>query len=140
MAGGLSINIQGGLQTGSAHVQIYPDQLAKVLKGPDGDVYRFMFRVGDAVVERAKTEVGVDTGNLRDHIVKRMVQFPSGFGVIVVADTPYAIYHHEGSRAVNGKLMVFEAKDGTLVFTMRRKAIPPNRFLIRAIDAIRSMI
>lgn len=137
MAGGIGVNITGGLTSGTSHVVLYPDKVAELLRGPQGPVYQWMFRLGDLVKARAQTEVGVDTGNLRDHIVKRMVMFGNEIGCIIIADVPYAIFHHEGSNAVSGKLMVFTAKDGTIVFTMRRKAIPPNRFLLRALDAIR---
>lgn len=141
MAQGLGINIvTGRVASASSYVVMDPAALAKVLREPGGEVYRFMFKLGDQVKARAQAEVGVDTGNLRDHIVKRMVQFPGGFGCIIIADVKYAIWHHEGSKAVEGKLMVFEAKDGTIVFTMRRKAIPPNRFFIRALDYARTLL
>lgn len=140
VAGGIGVDIKGGLGLATGHVVLDPAAIAKVLKSPDGDLYRYMFRVGDAVVTKAKAEVGVDTGNLREHIVKRMVQFPSGTGVVVVADVAYAIWHHEGSRAVVGKLMVWTTKDGFTVFATRRRAIPPNRFLVRALEGVRSML
>jgi hypothetical protein len=159
MAGGIGVDTSGpgGLGLGSSKVVMDPIGLAKVLTGPDGEVVRFMIKLGERVKDKAKAEVGVNTGNLRDHIVKRIVMQSDGVHVHVVADVPYAIYHHEGSRAVNGKLMVFgtaraarrddagryikgSAVKGTKVFTYKRKAIPPNRFLIRALNSARSLV
>lgn len=140
MGGGLGIDIGGGgFASGSSYVKLRPAEVAALLTGTDGAVYRFMFKLGDQVKEKAQQEVGVKTGNLRDHIVKRIMAGPSGISVQVGADVPYTIYHHEGSEAVDGKLMVFEI-DGATVFTFRRKAIPPNRFLIRALDYARSLV
>lgn len=141
MAGGISTDVAGGgLRLGSSRVVLDPIKVADLLRGPDGPVARALINIGEKVKDFAKQEVGVNTGNLRDHIVKRVVMKSDGIHVEVVADVAYAIYHHEGSRAVNGKLMVFEAKGGGTVFTMRRKAIPPNRFLIRALNRARSIV
>lgn len=133
----LFVDIGGGGLGGGA-VKLDPAKMARVLRGPDGPVVKYMLTIGDRVKDKAQAFVGVDTGNLRDHIVKRIVMKGDGVHVEVGADVPYAIYHHEGSDAVEGKLMVFRGSDGTMVFTMRRKAIPPNRFLIRALNATRA--
>lgn len=130
----------GGLSLGKSRVEIDSAKLAQLLRGSDGPVVKLMLKVGEGVKDIAKREVGVDTGNLRDHIVKRIVMKANGVHVEVGADVPYAIYHHEGSNAVSGKLMVFQVRGGATVFTMRRKAIPPNRFLIRALNQARTLL
>lgn len=128
-----------GLGSGSSYVRLDPTKVAQVMRGSSGPVVSWMIRLGEQVKDKAQEEVGVDTGNLRDHIVKRLVMHGDGVSVVIGADVPYTIYHHEGSEAVEGKLMVFEV-DGITVFTMRRKAIPPNRFLIRALNHARSLV
>lgn len=139
-SGGLGLDIgTGSLGTSSSYVVLRPAAVAELLRGADGPVYKYMFALGDRVKAKAQEEVGVKTGNLRDHIIKRIVAKADGISVEVGADTPYTIYHHEGSNAVDGKLMVFEI-NGATIFATRRVAIPPNRFLIRALDAARSLV
>lgn len=136
----LFLDVGGGGLGAGVRVELDPRKVADVLRGNDGPVVKYMIRLGEDVKRIAQQEVGVDTGNLRDHIVKRIVVRNNGVSVEVGADVPYTMYHHEGSQAVSGKLMVFTTKDGVTVFTMRRKAIPPNRFLIRALNRAREVV
>lgn len=136
MAGfGLRVN-DGQLGSFSSGVKLDPVALAELLRGPEGPVFRHLSEVADRVRDEAKNLVGVRTGNLRDHIIKRVIQTEGSFSIEVGADVEYAMYHHEGSEAVEGKLMVFETADGATVFTMRRAAIPGNPFLTGALRNI----
>lgn len=134
MALGFGLDVGSGETGGfTSYVNINPALLAAFLRSPSGPAMRATMKVGEQVKDLARSYVGVHTGNLRDHIVMRVVESGSTFMIVVGADVPYAIYHHEGSDAVEGTLMVFTTKGGDLVFTMRRAAIPANRFLTDAL-------
>jgi hypothetical protein len=115
----------GGLGSFSSFVEIDARALASYLGSDQGPVMRSLIKAGDEVKAGAIARVGVDTGNLRDHIV------------LVGADVDYAIYHHEGSDATT-KLIRFKPK-GSSVFIVRlgRRAIPGNPFLTDALAAVR---
>ena len=140
-----------------SYTKLDPTKLADFLRGPDGPVYRKMIQDGDRVKERAKELVGVSPpdpvprkkprkpGNLRDHIVKRVVMKGANLTVVVGADVPYALWHHEGTVAHEivakpGKPLVFYwPKVGEIVRFMRvnHPGTKPNRFLVEALKVLR---
>lgn len=100
--------MQVQVQSNFSYVQFDSAAVARLLRGPDGPVFRHMVKQGDLVKDEAKRLVGVSRpirmtgpyhrpGTLKDRIVKRVVQAPGGdVAVQVGADVPYALYHHEG--------------------------------------------
>ena len=97
-----------GVSSSFGGVRLDAIKLNEILRGPDGPVAKWALRQGDLVKDEAKRLVGVSKpdpvprrkprkpGNLRDHIVKRMVIRGDRLVVIVGADVPYAMYHHKG--------------------------------------------
>lgn len=133
--GSIGITLQtGDLASFKLHVELDPRALAELLRGPNGAVARAMLQRGQRVKRGAQNRVGVDTGRLRDSIVARMGIFDGEVGVSVGSVVPYAWWHHEGSAAVSGKLMAFKPKGSSVtIFRTKRRAIPPNRFLVNSI-------
>lgn len=144
MPPGIGVNTSGGsggLASFDSYVEIDARALAEFLRSENGPVMRHFLQVADRVKERAQALVGVDTGNLRDHIVKRVVQVGDSFSVQVGADVDYALYHHEGSDAVEGKLMRFKPKGSDVyIFRTRRRAIRGNPFLVNALNDVSGSI
>lgn len=135
MPSSIGVDVTSGkIDSFSLEVKLDPVAMAEMLRGQNGLVVRHLLEKGTRVKAGAITRVGKDTGRLRDSIVTRIIQAGPDVGVEVGSEVPYAWWHHEGSDAVQGKLMVFTAKDGTKVFTMKRVAIPPNRFLTDSIN------
>lgn len=136
MPPGIGVRAPGGsgLVSFDSYVRIDPVALAEMLRSAEGPAARALMLKADEVIRTAKELVGIDTRNLHDHIIKRMVYEGDSFAVLVGADVPYAIYHHEGSDAVEGKLMRFKPKGSSVfIFRTRRRAIPANRFLTDAL-------
>lgn len=113
-----------------------------LLYGRTGPIVLHLANTGRQVEGAARRRVGVKSGKLKGGISSRLVRAGGKDWTVEVAasakndrGTDYAMYHHEGSRAVNGKLMVFEV-GGATVYTMRRKAIPPNPFMRDALKDV----
>jgi phage gpG-like protein len=130
---GFGIDVKsGGLGGFSTHVELDPQAMADLLRSPTGLVMRDMMRRATNVKRTAQQLVGVDTGRLRDSIVTRPQ--PAEMTVLVGSDVPYAVWHHEGSDAVHGKLMTWiPERGGPRIFRMSRRAIPGNPFLTNAL-------
>lgn len=141
-----------------SYVKLDPRAVAEILRGPDGPVARDLFARGSRVVDRAKELAGISRlidpvarrtyrrpGNLRDHIVKRLVLRDDRVACIVGADVPYALWHHEGTpphtiTAKPGKFLVFYWPKTDQVMYLRSVQHPgtkPNRFLVNALPAAR---
>ena len=104
------------------------------------------------VLPRLKADY-IDTGKLRQSTHADIKQDEATIEILKPA-VDYAIYVHNGSPAVNGKLMAIEAaaispraraklpppnKKGMIFFT-KRKAIPPNPFMERAVEKSRERV
>lgn len=129
--------------SGDVRVIISPLGIAELERSKDGPVIRDLFVRGERVKTRAKIEAPRKTGNLEQHIVKRLVEGPHGPEMLVgVEGVAYAIFVHEGTEPhpidpVNGPFLVFVGRDGTLVFARHvdHPGNKPNRFLVRALRA-----
>lgn len=153
MATGAGVNVGGGaLRSFGSSTKLDPGELARLLRGPDGPVYRRLFILGDEVVELAKKYVGVSKpdpiprrkprvpGTMRDSIVKRVMVEGDEVKVRVGTADKAAMSHHQGTPggqeivARPGKVLCFFA-NGEVVFTKRvkRGATPANPFLVRAL-------
>ena len=94
--------------------------------------------IGRQVEGNARRLVGVKTGRLKASIGSRIVRGFPGHNVEVFADTPYAVYHHDGTRPHvirprRKRVLKFQS-GGQTVFA--RKVNHPgtraNPFLLRA--------
>lgn len=142
--------------TGEVRVILSPAAVRELLQGSSGPVVRDLFVRGERVKRRAIQLAPVGKpdpfgrtrknapGNLRNHIVKRLVQGASGPEMQVgVEHVPYALFVHEGARphritARNAPQLVFFWPKVQKVIYTKSVAHPgnrPNRFLVRALDA-----
>jgi hypothetical protein len=143
--------------TGETFLILNPVAIAELMRSPAGPVMRDMIVRGERVKQAAIRIAPVRTGNLRDHIVKRIVQTPQGGGVLVgVEHVPYAIWVHEGAKPHiivprNAKMLAWPSEGGggggsfdmqhfgpgSMIFAhiVHHPGNKPNRFLIRALRA-----
>jgi hypothetical protein len=124
-------------------VKFYENKLDKLLNSTDGEVGRYLSKVGDDVRTIARTRVGVRTNLLRSTIHKRHFRDPRGQYVLIGNDASYAYYHHEGTRpriieATSAKVLRFVSR-GRVVFAHQvlHKGNRPNRYLL---DALKDVI
>jgi len=143
---------------GKTYFVVNPIGLAELLYSPAGVVARAIIdkaeRVKQKAIEIAPVGKPVEDGpprdhppgNLRDHIVKRVVTGPKGVTCLVgVWGVPYALPVHEGAaqhQIPGNPLLVFfwpKGPEGARVYTFRSVNHPgnqPNRFLVRALQAV----
>lgn len=130
--------------TGDVRVILSPSAVDELLRGKSGPVVRDLFVRGERVKLRAISLAPRKTGNLRNHIVKRLVQGPSGPEMQVgVEGVPYALYVHEGARphrivARNAPLLVFFwPKAGRVMYlkSVNHPGNRPHRFLVQSLSA-----
>lgn len=135
-----------------ARVVMDSQKLSELVRGPSGPVIRDLIEAGEAVKREAQRRVGVyqppdaysaanrqrRPGTLRDRIVKRVVQGPTGAIVQVGAEDEVALLHHEGTNphviaARRRPLLVFFwPKVGHVVAmkSVRHPGTEPNRYLL----------
>lgn len=111
------------------YTKLDPNELAKILTSPTGDVARDLIERGERVKLRAKKLVGVSQpdpvprrrehrpGTLRDSIVKRMLIRNGRLVVQVGTDVPYAYWHHEGWK---GGIIITPKAGAFLVFYWKK--------------------
>jgi hypothetical protein len=75
-------------------VKFYESRLDKLLNSPDGEVGKYLSKVGDEIRTVARSRVGVRTNLLRSTIHKRHSRDPRGQYLLIGNDAPYAYYHH----------------------------------------------
>ena len=69
------------------------------LRGPSGDVWRWLDKRGERAVSGAKRAVGVQTGQLRASIHMKHSVRPNGQELWIGSNTvKYAYMHHQGTR------------------------------------------
>jgi hypothetical protein len=127
--------------------------LDQMLRGPDGDVVKYMIKQAEKVQEAAKRQCGYGSGNdphghLRDSIVKRiMADGKADPQVMVGSSHPIALIHHEGTRPH----MIYPKKASVLAFPaawapsgtafamyVNHPGTAPNRYLTDNLPLIRS--
>lgn len=141
----MSISIQG--------VRMDAQAVSSLLRSPQGAVMRHAMVKGDEVKAGARRRVGVSQNpgsqtrggggqHLRDAIVKRLTTGRDGPQVEVIAERPYAFWHHEGTdphpiRPVRAKALRFTSGAGQVVFarSVQHPGTQPNRFLTDAARA-----
>lgn len=80
------------------NVTIYDSKLKNMLKGPQGEVARFMRGIGDQIQVLSKRQVRIRTGKLRNAIRVTQRTWRTERAVEVGAKVKYAYMHHEGTR------------------------------------------
>ena len=120
-------------------VQIVLDPAAIArMSMPGGTVDRAMGGTAQAVVAVAQGLVPRDTGTLANAISAQR----TAVGWEVIADTPYALAVHEGSRPhviePKGKVLRFPSKGGTIVYAKRvnHPGTRGNPFLTKAMESV----
>jgi hypothetical protein len=148
-----------------ARVVMDPVKLAELLRSEQGPVARRLIEDGQLVKTRAQELVGVygtgrtgyltgddlarrirQPGTLRDAIVARFVaDAVTGFAVLVGAEDPIALMHHEGTQPhqivpVRAPRLVFRGRDGTMVYALvvNHPGTGPNRYLVNALEVLGS--
>lgn len=136
--------------TGDVYVVINAAELAAFIRDGHGPVIRYLIVQGEKVKIAAITQAPKETGNLANHIVKRVVVIDGLPEVIVGVDgstVPYAYWVHEGApphviyprRAE--RLVFFSQKAGKVIYMpvgapVHHPGNRPNRFLVRALNVL----
>lgn len=119
----------------------------RLLVSPQGDVGRFMRRIGLKILAGAGTMSGVRTGDLRRRLyMKQGVRGRTQY-VEVGSKSRHAYWHHEGTKPhlivpENGRVLRFNV-GGQTVYAKKvlRKGTRPNPYLVapmkRAVRATR---
>ena len=138
-----------------SRVEITIDEagVQRLLRSPDGDVYKAVDRVVQATRNLAVSMAPVDEGPLRASLRTRVVAGPREVKGWVYSELEYALYVHEGTgiygprgapiRPKRGRYLVFEARNarttprgrGNLVFARQVRGQRPQRFLLNALKA-----
>lgn len=126
-------------------VIIDPVRLAEFERSPLGPVLRDLIRRGTNVQLAAIAQVGKRTRRLERSITKRPGVDARGPFVVIVADTSYALWHHEGTpphiiRPRFKKALRFPGPGkGGVVFArvVHHPGTKPNRFLTDSLRAAR---
>lgn len=135
-----------GLGSSKNVVVIDPKRLAAYMRDPKGPIVKRAIQDGEKVKLEARRLVGVKSGNLRDHIVKRVTE-ENGMPVVTVGawNVPYAYWHHEGTKPhviaarVAPYLVFYWKKVGRVVRfkSVNHPGTKPNRFLVNALRVLR---
>lgn len=129
---------------GKVVVVLDPNKVHTLLTGESGPVVRDLLKRGERVKIRARSYAPRVTGNLADHIVKRLVHLNGGPAVIVGPQgVSYAKWVHEGTQPHviyarrAPRLVFFWPKVGRVVAfpKVNHPGTKPNRFLLRALRA-----
>jgi hypothetical protein len=72
--------------------------MKRLMTSPDGEVGRYLTKLGQRVALLAKAQVGVDTGALKRSINFRLVQGGGGLVAVIGSDNRIALMHHQGTR------------------------------------------
>ena len=112
----------------------YP-KLDKLLNSPRGQVGAYLFVKGAKIREKARAQVGVDTGALKASIHVRQGRRGPGQYVEVGSPLSHALMHHEGTKPhvimpKRASVLRFAA-GGRIVYTRKvnHPGTKPNRYL-----------
>lgn len=150
---------------GTAYIKLDPAKLAALLEGPQGPVLRHIFVKADVVKAGARRRAGRSkpdplgrprkyAAHLGDTIVKRMGVVNGKAAVLIVAESPIATWHHEGTQPHvitprRGKVLRFYAPGGSrsgvlgpagnVVYARKvhHPGTKPNRFLTDSLADLR---
>lgn len=103
--------------------------------GDARDLWRYLEKGKVRALRAAQKQVGVKTGALRKSITASHFGNIIGQQVIIKATRPYALDHHEGTRAhiihpKGNNVLVFRGKSGIIATRgVRHPGTKPNKFL-----------
>lgn len=130
--------------TGEVHVVLNPIAIHELVNGVTGPVVRDLLIRGERVKAKAIELAPYKSGNLREHIVKRLGTV-DGHPAVLVGPTnvPYAFWVSQGTephiiRANKAPMLVFYwPKVGRVVAfkQVQHPGTKPNRYLLRALAA-----
>jgi len=112
-------------------------EVEKIVSSDQGPTFRYLFRKGQDVQDRARVQVGKRTGRLEQSIVKRFGHIDGDLEVLIGSDLDYARLHHDGTReheifAKNGRgLSFYWPKAGRFVVfrSVHHPGTRPNPYL-----------
>lgn len=117
--------------------------MKRLTRSPDGEVGRYITKLGQRVAMLARFQVGVDTGALRRSINFRLVQRGGGLTAVIGSNNRIALMHHQGTRPH----IIVPRRAQTLRFYSRGRIVysklvhhpgtKPNRYLT---DNLRQVI
>lgn len=127
-------------------IQLHPGAIQELLYSPTGAVGTFIQRLGMDIIARAKTNVPVKTGRLRDSIKVTLWPGP-GNSIEISATAPYALAVHQGTKPheIKGNPMLkFPSKKfgGKVIVVpkVQNRGSKANPFLDKAMaSAVRSL-
>jgi hypothetical protein len=110
-------------------------ELNFMLKAQEGAVGLYLKKRGTLMMEAARKQVGVDTGNLRSSIHMRQGREVAGQKVTIGSDLSYALAHHEGTRphiiVPNEANILRFSSGGRVIYThkVNHPGTKPNKYL-----------
>lgn len=127
---------KAGMQYTLTKLVLYKPVVQLELRSNYGMVGRYMHKVGNRVAQRARRQVGVQTGRLRASIRVSHIKLAGEAAVKIGAYTSYARMHHDGTRP---HIITPNKPGGSLVFMkgsriirtpmVRHPGTKPNRYL-----------
>lgn len=123
--------------TFGGRVVVDPVRLANELRGRNGPIWNELLVAGEILKQGAQRRVGVETGTLRDSIVKRVLVGSGGMPELWVGtEEEHGEDHHEGTDPHTilpkkpGGVLSFELNGQTVFFKrVEHPGTEPNRFL-----------
>jgi hypothetical protein len=109
----------------------------QVFKSHTGEVGREIDRRSTRVLQGARGQVGIRTGQLRNNLHKEWFTRPNGdVGQRIGSNVPYAHLHHDGTRphtitARRARLLRYVNRQGQVTFarSVQHPGTKPNRYL-----------
>lgn len=131
-----SSGLSMGFSFTGSKVIIYKTALNFQTHAAQGMVGRHLHKIGNRIVEGAKRQVGVKTGDLRKSIKLQHIVFREGAAIKVGSNLHYAHAHHEGTKPhiitpnPPNKVLVF-SKGSRIVHAqvVKHPGTQPNRYL-----------
>lgn len=146
--------VHGRINNGPGYTIIIDNAaLDNMLKGPNGEVVRYMIKQAEKVQAAAKRQCGYsdhpgDHGHLRDSIVKRVMANGKAEPIVMVGSSnPIALIHHEGTKPhmiypKAASVLAFPASwapSGTaFAMYVNHPGTQPNRYLTDNLKLVRS--
>lgn len=123
------------MAVGRVKVVINTPALNNMLKGPQGEVAKYLRKRGRLMMALAKQQVGKDTGLLKSSIHMRVNRDSVGLVMEIGSDLGYAHAHHEGTKPhviTPKEAGILRFSSGSRIIYSRHVNHPgtrPNRYL-----------
>lgn len=117
-------------------------KLDKLINQQQGEVGQHLDRIARVITQRAKNQVGRESGALQSSINWRYERISVGQQRIIGSDLPYALAHHEGTRPhvikpKQAEVLSFKSK-GVIVHVdeVKHPGTKANRYLTDNMDFV----